>query len=357
MAPASSFPAPRDAQPPVGWLCKDPSTGREEYQPANVSNPWSIPIEAADVNAGWSARPVFAAAPDAASESLPPMDPRFLLWTELALCPNIKDAALRPVGGPNHYLMEEPLRLRVLTAIRAANDEADKADLIEHIQACPDVNHAQLRGPNSPEQIVITEDLRDRLVSAITGDHQALLSSTGDHQNESFADEIIEASEYLLWFAWNGVPADDSPNHRLIEIANLIQQATTSPAELADNLDGRARYLRAQEPNIYGPEARLMERAATALRSRDADELDAKRWRALLEGGRVRMLGSTLDRDTGEPLDPNNWIHFGAEFWSSYDMTRFDDDLIKANEASRKHFRFAVTAFVDRLLETKGDTA
>ncbi|AXK43965.1 hypothetical protein [Erythrobacter aureus] len=431
MADANTLPAPsanpaiaRDGQKPVGWLIKDPTTEREEFQAPSPGDATRFPLVPSELEAGWTARPVYADAPTnddvelprgwkqpgafkeiipsdynggpvlfsdgrygmpaghqwapfgeiyvslystlpydeeaaAASGVLPPMDPRFLIWTELALCPNVKNAALRPVSGPEHFLMDEPLRSRALAAIRDGNDERDKADLIEHIQNCPNVNHAQLRGPNSPEQFLITEDLRDRLVSAITGDHQATLPPTRDHQIENFAGELIEASEYLLWFAWNGVPGDDAPNNRLIEIANLIGHATSEPSEMADKLEQRARYLRQAEPALYGTEARLMERAAAALRLRGEDELDAKRWRTLLgSAGRVRMLGcANVDFETGRAIDDDNWVHFGAEFWSSYDWTDLGDDLVEADKASRKRFGRAVTALVDRIIERQGDAA
>lgn len=44
---------------------------------------------------------------------------------------------------------------------------------------------------------------------------------------------------------------------------------------------------------------------------RPDDAADAKRWRALVNSGRLRLLGRTS-------FEPDNWAHFGMEFWDRY---------------------------------------
>lgn len=94
----------------------------------------------------------------------------------------------------------------------------------------------------------------------------------------------------------------------------------------------------------------IVDRLAALTASGDAR--DAARWRALLEGGRVRMLGSANVDHTGEkPAREGEWIHFGAEFWSEYpghEQAEFD----RADRVSRTWFKHAVTTLADRLLDT-----
>ncbi|USM11476.1 hypothetical protein vBCbaSRXM_31 [Citromicrobium phage vB_CbaS-RXM] len=81
--------------------------------------------------------------------------------------------------------------------------------------------------------------------------------------------------------------------------------------------------------------------------------INAERWNALLEGGRVRMIGSAnVDHRGEEPPREGEWIHFGAEFWSEYpgvDQSEFD----RVDRVARTWFKQAVTTLADRIRGSK----
>lgn len=91
----------------------------------------------------------------------------------------------------------------------------------------------------------------------------------------------------------------------------------------------------------------LLETANRYLEETRAHRKDARRFRALLDGGRIRMLGSA-NVDTGvEGRErggrPDEWVHFGAEFWSTYPGV--PDDPVH-----RKWGQNALTALADDIL-------
>lgn len=76
----------------------------------------------------------------------------------------------------------------------------------------------------------------------------------------------------------------------------------------------------------------------------------AARWDALMICPRIRMLGSAgVDPKTGERTNGDDWVHFGAEFWSRYDMERLPH-LKAEGEASTQWGRHALTAVADDII-------
>jgi hypothetical protein len=70
-----------------------------------------------------------------------------------------------------------------------------------------------------------------------------------------------------------------------------------------------------------------------------SDKEDAERWRALMKCARIRMFGSAgFDRETGKPHG-DNWVHFGAEFWSTYPVPpERQADVDEGNEWGKQAF-------------------
>ncbi len=68
-----------------------------------------------------------------------------------------------------------------------------------------------------------------------------------------------------------------------------------------------------------------------------SDSQDAKRWRALMNSGRIRILGSS-------GLGNDDYQHFGVELWDKYP----DRDGLKAqNEYGKEVF----TKYVDTIIK------
>ena len=89
----------------------------------------------------------------------------------------------------------------------------------------------------------------------------------------------------------------------------------------------------------------------TAPQAQPADALDAARWRALLACGRIRLFGTAGVNGSGihdpSQLTPHNepygnYVHFGAEFWSTFP----DQDYYNTKE-NPAYARATLTEFAD----------
>lgn len=72
------------------------------------------------------------------------------------------------------------------------------------------------------------------------------------------------------------------------------------------------------------------------------DTLDAKRWRALINSQRIRILGSS-------GLGNDDYQHFGVELWDKYPER---DGLKEKNEYGKKVF----TKYVDTIIERESSS-
>lgn len=78
-------------------------------------------------------------------------------------------------------------------------------------------------------------------------------------------------------------------------------------------------------------------------------ELAALRWNALLTCARIRMQGSAgVDPKTGERND-DGWVHFGAEFWSTY-PSGTGSEAEAADAHTRTWAVHALTALADDVI-------
>jgi hypothetical protein len=73
--------------------------------------------------------------------------------------------------------------------------------------------------------------------------------------------------------------------------------------------------------------------------SSEQDALDARRWRALLECGRIRILGTAFINDNGKP-PADGYAHFGAEFWTTFPGDQKND-----------RGRHVLTTFADTVID------
>jgi hypothetical protein len=80
---------------------------------------------------------------------------------------------------------------------------------------------------------------------------------------------------------------------------------------------------------------------------------DAQRFRALLRCGRIRMFGvANVDSENGEFKDPNDWVHFGAEFWSIYPQGTLKEDPENKHDLNRWG-NLALMALADHVLHVE----
>jgi hypothetical protein len=80
------------------------------------------------------------------------------------------------------------------------------------------------------------------------------------------------------------------------------------------------------------------------------DYEDAEKWRALLRCGRIRMFGSAnVDTKTGEVQNRDDWVHFGAEFWSHYPQGSLAENPENKDDPKRWG-NLALMALVDQIL-------
>ena len=103
--------------------------------------------------------------------------------------------------------------------------------------------------------------------------------------------------------------------------------------------------------NMDAANMRRIAAQAVAAQAQPADALDAERWRALLACGRIRLFGTAGVNGSGihdpSQLTPynepyGNYVHFGAEFWSTFP----DQDYYNTKE-NPAYARATLTEFAD----------
>jgi hypothetical protein len=99
----------------------------------------------------------------------------------------------------------------------------------------------------------------------------------------------------------------------------------------------RATYLLAMkdegQSTIMRQSMETLFKAADALSELDELVVDAKRWRALMQSDRIRVVGKTTDLN-----------HIGVEFWRSHPAAH------PSNEYPQESCRANFTAYVDAIL-------
>lgn len=86
--------------------------------------------------------------------------------------------------------------------------------------------------------------------------------------------------------------------------------------------------------------------------------LGHERWQALTTGGRIRMQGSAnvdtgVEGRTNDHGDTRMWVHFGAEFWSTYEI---DEQFKEQDQIHHNWGVNALTALADDIIRREKES-